>query len=801
MSTDADPPPPGTLPTPADVRASLARIFVSAPFAHSPRLKRFLTFLVEESLAGRSDRLKEYVIGLEVFSRPSTYDPRLDSLVRVEARRLRGALKRYYAAEGSNESTIIELRKGHYVPEFRAIAEAPDRVDGGEGSGGELPGEGTVAAADGTAMPAQRSRRLVPGLVALVVLAASIGAVLFALRHSRSVQATPLSARDAIVLLGFANSTGESIFDETLKQGLLTEVEQSPFLDVVSERRLAQVLHLMGQPAVDRLGREQARDLCVRAGAKALLSGSLSRLGSQYVIGLTATACGTGDDILHIQEVVARKEGVLRSLGTAANAMRRRLGESLASIRQFGTPIEEATTPSLEALQAYSLGRKAARERGSPADIVFYQRALELDSNFAAAHAALGVAYLNQGQVTAAQECLERAFRLRDRVSERERYRISASYHQVVAGELEKASEVYELWRQSYPRDFAPHANLALVHLWLGAYETALPGMREALRLEPSTVLAYSNLAALDMKLDRPSDAQAVLDEAAGRGLTSALLRLNQCYLAFLRDDAATVDRQLADAHANPSEEAALLSLASDTEAYHGRLATARLLSRRAVEASARQAGSEAAALWQLNAALREAEFGNRAAARSMIRSALASAGGRDVTILAALASARAGDALTAERLAATLQEQYPHNTVLRRYWVPTIQAAVGIGRNHPADARERLGSVSPYELGSPPPFGLATLYPVYLRGEAFLREGNGREAVAAFGTLIARRGLVLNFPLAALARLQTARGYRLLGDVQAARSAYDAFLSLWGTADPDVPVLREARAERSRLR
>lgn len=790
MSLDG-PGPGGAIP-PADVRAALARVLRSSPFARSPQLQRFISFVVEETLAGRGERLKEYVIGLEVFARPASYDPRIDSLVRVEARRLRAALASYYATEGGKDPVVIDLQKGSYLPSF--VSHRPGLRDGGPASESRESPPGGPASKRWT----HRRRYLTAGSLALAVIAAvAVGASRFL--HSRSAHAP--TERGTVLIAGFVNSTGEAIFDETLRQGLATELEQSPFLELVSERRVAQTLNLMGRRPSDRLDGPQTRDLCLRAGAKVAIAGSIDRLGSQYVLGLTVTDCGTGDDVLHVQEAAPRKEAVLRSLTAAARTLRGRLGESIASVRQFGIPVEEATTSSLEALQAFSLGRRTAREKGSPGDIPFYRRALEIAPDFAAAHAALGVSYVNQGQPNAAAEHLEKAYRLRDRVSERERYRISAYYYQAVTGELDKASEVYELWKQTYPRDVAPHVNLGLARLWLGEYEKALADTREAVRLEPGNVLPYTNLAAILIKLERPQESRAVLDQAMRRGLVSKFLRLNLCYLAILANETTTLEQQLAQVRDAQGDADALLSLQSDSEAYHGRLRAARALSGEAAESARRAGAAEAAANWLLNAALREAELGNRARSRGLVRESLGLSAGRDVLTLAALASARSGDLEAAGGLLRKLEDAYPRNSLLAKYWMPTIRAACEIGRRHPAAALRLLQHVGPYEYASPPPIGLATLYPVYLRGEAHLLGGNGPAAAGEFQKILARPGLVLNFPLGALAHLQLARAYRLSHRPQEALGAYDSFLTLWKEADPDIPVLKEARAERGEPR
>ena len=807
--------PGGPIPS-IEIRAALGRVTHSAPFLHSPQLQRFLSFLVEQALDGRAPLIKEYVIALEVFSRPGTFDPRLDSLVRVEARRLREALRAYYEGAGRNDPVIIEVPKGGYVPAFRR-ADAP-LADAGAASRTTTPHTTTPQGTDTPAkppagnvgpdpaparnhdVPSASRRRWRVATIAVVIAAVATGLIItFDLARSRRVEA--LGERDAVVIAGFANSTGEAIFDETLKQGLATGLEQSPFLNIVPDRRVARTLALMGRPADAHLGPDLARELCLRAGGKAYISGSLDRVGRQYVVGLTATSCSTGDEFAHVQEEAARRELVLKSLGAASSALRGKLGESLGSIQKFQMPIEEATTSSLEALQAYSLGRKTAREKGSPADLPYYRRAVELDPGFAAALAALGVAYINLGQPTVAGAYLEQAFALRGRVSERERLRITAYYHQAVTGDLELANESYELWTQAYPREFAAYLNLGLGHLWIGQYERALTETRRALEIEPGNVLAYTNLAAICLKLDRRDEARRALDQARERGLSSKFLRSNLCYLAFLEGDPTAPASQLADAELAPGDRDALLSLAADSEAYLGRLKAARALSRQAVEAATRAGAKEAGAFWLVNAALREAEFGNFAEALSAVAEAMRLAPGRDVAALAALARARAGDTDGARTLVAELETQNPRNTVIRLYWAPAIQAAIELRARQPRRALQLLQPVAPYDLASPPPIGLATLYPVYLRGEALLAAGRGADATAEFQRILDRPGLALNFPLHALARRQLARAQAMAGDREGARRQYDRLFETWKDADPDLAALTSARADSARLR
>jgi tetratricopeptide (TPR) repeat protein len=782
----------------------LQRVLASASLQRSPQLQRFLCFIVDEKLAGRGDRLKEYVLGVEIFGRPASYDPRLDSLVRVEARRLRTALESYYGSAGIHDPIVIELQRGSYVPSIRSADAGPanpplaaqqNESGGGPESRAEVDSAGYVTARTGSSL--RRFSRL--GMVAVSVITVVLATA--AVLSFRSRPAEALTDRDSIVLADFVNATGDPLFDDALKQGLTMELEQSPFLNLVSDRRTGQALKLMGRSGTERLGQELAREVCLRTESKAAVAGKISRLGSEYVIGLTATNCSTGDSFAHVQVQAENKEHVLKALKTAAVSMRSKLGESLISVQRFDIPVEEATTSSLEALQAYSLGRRVARERGSPSDIPFYKRAIEIDPNFAVAYAALGVSYVNLAQPSAATAYLNKAYELRDRVSEREKYRISAYYYHVGTGEVEKAIETYELWKRSYPRDFAPYINLGLAHTWQGQYEKSVTETKEALRLEPNNVLPYSNLAAHYIKLGRSDEAKAVLDQALARNLTSKFVRQNLCMLAFLGNDALAMQQQLADVQGKPGDEDPLLSQQSDTEAYYGRLQRAREFSRRAVDSAIRAGNREAAAGWLVNEGLREAEFGNAAAARKEISKALQLSPGRDVVALAALGLARAGDSSRALALLRDLQKNYPLNTMIAVYWAPTIGAAIEINKGQAAPALELLQKASPYELGSPPPMGLATMYPVYLRGEAYLLLRRGAAAAAEAQKILDHPGLVLNFPLHALSHLQLGRARALTGDVAGARRAYDDFLGLWKDADSEISIFRQARTEYRKLR
>jgi len=639
---------------------------------------------------------------------------------------------------------------------------------------------------------ARRWKLLVPAAVILAAL--GLGAVFYFRR------AQPLTEKDSVVLADFTNTTGEAVFDDTLKQALAVQLEQSPFLNILSEQKVGETLRLMGRSPGERLTQDVARELCQRARSKAWLGGSIASLGSQYLIGLSAVNCVTGDTLAREQVQAASREEVVKVLGKAASSLRGKLGESLSSIQKFDTPIEEATTSSLEALKAYSMGRRVFRTKGDVAALPYFHRAVELDPNFAIAYDYLAVNYSNLGQTGRSLENAKKAYDLRERVSERERYHISIFYYLSVAGELDKANEICELWKRSYPRDYAPHILLGDTYMRLGQWEKALQETEDSLRLEPNVVTTNGNLVQVELALNRTEEARTTLEQALARKLDAYFLRLGMYETAFLRGDRETMQQQLAWAAGRSGEEDGLLSAQSDTEAYFGRLAKAREFSQRAVDSARRADAKETAALWQVNAALREAEFGNTSSARQDAMVALALVPGREVRSVAALALARAGDAAQAQKLADSLNKEFPQNTIVQGYWLPAIRAAIELNAKNTTKAVELLKTAAPYELGTCEPFPFGMMYPVYLRGQGYLVARQGKEAAAEFQKMIDHRGIVLNFPLGALARLGLARAYVLQGDTAKARSAYQDFLTLWKDANPDIPILKQAKAEYAKL-
>jgi eukaryotic-like serine/threonine-protein kinase len=639
---------------------------------------------------------------------------------------------------------------------------------------------------------------LVPATLVLVA-ALIVGGLYFRSRSATSTtEVTPLTAKDTVVLADFDNKTGDSVFDDALKQALAVNLEQSPFLNILSDRKVEETLHLMGRASNERVTRDIARELCIRTGSKAFLLGSISNLGGQYVIGVDAIGCSSGDTLAKEQEEAATKQEVLKALGKAASSLRGKLGESLTTIQRFDVPVE-ATTPSLEALKAFSMGITTFRAKGNAEAIPFYKRSLELDPNFAVAYASLGLVYGNLGQASLAAENIKKAYDLRDRVSEREKYRISALYYQSVTGELEQATQVYELWAKSYPEDTVPPGNLGYIYAELGQYEKSLVATEEAQRLAPGAI-GYSNLADIYLSLNRLDDAQKTIEDAQKHNATGDFLHLAIYQLAFLKRDAAEMERQEAWAAGKPGTEDMLLSFQSDTEAYYGHLARARDFSRRAVDAAVRADSKERAAIWQVNAALREAEFGNLSIAKQDAAAALTLAPGRDVEMLVALALARSGDSVRAKTIVGELEKSYPSETVLKVYWLPTIKAAIELNANNAPQSLVFLEAAAPYELGTPPQFQLGTLYPAYIRGQAYLLAHNGAAAAAEFQKLLDHRGIVLNVVTGALAHLQLGRAYVMAGDTARAKTAYQDFLNQWKDGDPDIPILKEAKAEYAKL-
>jgi serine/threonine protein kinase/tetratricopeptide (TPR) repeat protein len=629
-------------------------------------------------------------------------------------------------------------------------------------------------------------------------LASLVAGGLYLRSRSGGPTTSPLTEKDTVVLADFTNSTGDPVFDGTLKQALAVDLEQSPFLNVLSDTKAGETLKLMGRTPSERITAEVATELCLRTGSQAVVSGSIANLGSQYVVALDAVACNNGDSLAKEHAEAASKEGVLKALDTSTAALRARLGESLASVQKFDVPME-ATTPSLEALKAYSMGIATGRTKGDSEAVPFMKRAIELDPNFAIAYVALGIDYSNLGQASLAADYARKAYDLRDRVSDRERFRISAFSFQYVTGEMDKAIEAYELWAKSYPREMVPHGNLGSLYASVGQYDKAITETEAAQRLEP-TITDYANLASDYISVNRLKEARLTLEEAQRNHFDGLFIRGDLYSLAFLAGDTAEMERQVAWAAGRPGEEDQMLNAHADTQAYYGRMAKARDLARQAANSAVRADAKETAAQWLAFQAVREAEVGNASAARQAAARALALAPGRYVKVLSALALARSGEFPQSKAILEALKKSESSNSFLKVYWFPVLEASMAIAQHAPDRAIIALEPSLPYELGNPPPENAGTLHPAYLRGLAYLAQSNGAAAAAEFQKFLDHPGIVQNFLFASLAHLELGRAYAISGDQAKAKTAYQDFFTLWKDADPDIPILKQAKADYAKL-
>jgi serine/threonine protein kinase len=621
----------------------------------------------------------------------------------------------------------------------------------------------------------------------------------------RFTRTPKLTDKDTLVLADFTNTTRDPVFDDTLRQGLSIGLRQSPFLSVLSEERVKDTLSLMGRPPTERLTSQVAREICQRTSSAAAIEGSISSLGSEYIIGLQAVNCRTGDALAQEQVQAGRKEDVVKELGEAIAKLRPKLGESLTTVEKFDVPLAEASTQSLEALKAFSLGVKANANQESNAAVPYLRRAVELDPNFALAHETLGVVYATGFQEPGlASEHLRKAYELRDRVSEPERLDITANYYALVTGEVEKALQTLQSRVQAYPRDFGSHVALGYISAYLGKYEDEVREETEAIRSSPMHAgPAYANLMEGYIALNRLDEAKTIYRRSIEGKMEFQFLHDDMYEIAFLEGDTEEMRRQVAAVIGKPGLEDILFSAESDTDAFYGRLEKARQLSAQAVRSALANGEKETAALYRLNSALHEAEFGNTTKALAEVKDGLAIASTRDIQTLAAITLACVGDASRASAMAGELQKQHPVNTMLNHYWLPVVNAYIELRDGRPERALKSLEAAAPYELAFPNPQYTegGTLYPVYVRGQAFLALHRGKEAVAEFQKFIDHRTIVANYPLASLARLGLARAYVLQGDPTKARSAYQDFFALWKDADPDVPILKQAKAEYAKLR
>jgi DNA-binding winged helix-turn-helix (wHTH) protein/tetratricopeptide (TPR) repeat protein len=638
-----------------------------------------------------------------------------DGSLRVAVRKLREALDDH-AEDPRYIETIPKHGYRFLVPEVRRMEAAPE-VAPPNGNRPPLQTDASPVAASQMNNPPLRY-----GFAAVALILAAAG--VFFWQHR--TRAKPLTNKDVLVLADFTNTTGDPVFDGTLRQGLTVQLEQSPFLNLVTEERIHQVLRMMGQPGDARLTPAIAQEVCERAAGAAVLNGSIAPLGSQYVLGLRAVDCRNGRVLDAEQAQVTRKEDVLNALSQIASRFRTRVGESLATVEKYDTPLIDATTPSLEALKAYSLARKKFATGGNTASLPFFRRAVELDPNFAMACAYMSTAYSNHRTPELAAENIRKAYELRSKVSERERFYIESHYYWNGTGELEKAVPVFEQWQQTYPGYYSPYITLGLIYKRLGNPEKALEEAREAMRLEPNHALCYWNVGSDYVVLNRLDEAEAVFKQAEERKLENDVLPAARYRLAFLKGDTARMAQVASAAMGKPGLEDYILAAQADTEAWYGRLKDARELRRRAMDSALRSNDKEAAASYQAEGALLEGASSNLRLARADANAALKLAPNRDVREMAALAVAHRGDTAAAEKLAAALDRDFPLDTLVQRYWLPAIRAAVALQRKDPGRAVELLQVTNAIELGD------SRLIVVYLRGEAYLMLHDSSRAVIA---------------------------------------------------------------------
>ena len=643
---------------------------------------------------------------------------------------------------------------------------------------------------------ARESKRMRWGVMALVcIVAVAIATGIYFYLH----RAPKLTDLDTIVLSDFDNSTGDPIFDDTLKQALAVSLRQSPFLNVLSDNKVSATLKLMTLPANTRLTPEITREVCQRTGGKAWVGGSIASIGSEYVVGLKAVNCQDGETLAQEQITAASKEKVLEALSEAATKLRSRLGESLASVKKFDLPLSQVTTSSLEALKAVSLGNKALHEKGSAAAVPFFQHAIELDPNFATAYLVLGKTYANFGEREQAKGLFTKAYSLRDHASERERFDIESMYCTYVTGDLENSDRVYHEWLVSYPRDRVALGNLALVYSYKGQYEQAAELDRESLLENPNDVIGYVNLAVMLTILNQFPESGRTLQDALDRKLDAEHLHYLLYKLAFIAGDKQGMAEQVTWLQGKPEELPYLLSLESLAEGRSGHLRKARELKAQALESAERTGKKESAAEWRMEGALREAVFGNVAQARQSAAWILnQTTPGLDAQGIGALALAWVGDTAHAESLVKGLAKRAPENTLVNAVVVPTVEAQIELVRENPERSIDLLRAAAPYEFGA----GLnRCIFPAYVRGEAYLAAKQGASAAAEFQKILDHRGLTALCDTGALANLGLARAYAMQGDTAKAKAAYQDFLTLWKDADPDIPILIAAKSEYSKLK
>ena len=647
-----------------------------------------------------------------------------------------------------------------------------------------------------------RTGRIRPSFRVVALLAAAVivaGAIVGGLWYHRR-SGFRVSPKDTIVLADFVNTTGEGVFDDALKQGLNVGLEQSPMIQILSDEKSAVILKQMGIPTDEPMTGRIVLEVCQRTGSKVAVQGSISSLGTAYLIGLTAIRCDNGEHISHEQVEAKRKEDVIDVLGKATSHLRARLGESLPSIQKYDAPLEQATTSSLEALKAYGLALSTSEKLGDFAAVPFFERATALDPNFALAYGQLAAIYRNRGETELARKNAIKAYELRDRATDFERLSIESWYHFFVTGDLERARSAFEIMRQAHPEEPRTLNDLGTIYGSLGLFDRAVELYRASLRVDPVSEATSANLAISLMALGRIEEAGAILKKFEQRGIQSDYLLQVNYWRAFLLNNTQEMSHLLSLSTGVPGAQSILLSEQANTEAYFGNFRKARQLSKIAASQMQIEGQKEAAGLCFAQEAIREAVIGDSAQARDFISKALHLSHDQNVMALAALVMARIGNSLKAISFAEQLDNDYPSNTFIQKYWLPIIHAETELHQDKAWQAVDTLNIVGPLDLAAPDALTISTLFPAYERGQAYLAAREGGKAAAEFQKLIDHPGMVLNFPLGALARLGLARAYTMQSDTAKAKAAYQDFLTLWKDADPDIPILIAAKAEYAKL-